>query len=128
MYQKLCIFFLLITISQSQYFLNHVNHMEYYKNRTRPSKAFSSFSTNYLNQNSLRGRKVQCGTRTVDFTARTGKIVGGTETPYGAFPWQVSGISFLDLRNVWLNEMIYGVMLFSLLCIVYMYTSMIVNY
>ncbi|XP_072948636.1 trypsin-like [Epargyreus clarus] len=74
--------------------------MEYYRNRTRPAKAFS---TNYFNQNlvpkpgkSEKGDKVQCGTRTVDFNLkRTGKIVGGSETPYGAFPWQVE-IQMLD--------------------------------
>lgn len=87
-------FFLINTVS-SEYFLSRVNHIEYYKNRTRPSKAFSSFSTNYFNQNLVgkpgKSEKVQCGTRTVDFNPRrTGKIVGGTETPYGAFPWQVS--------------------------------------
>lgn len=97
MFHKLCILFFLIKLSQSEYYLNQINHMEYYRNRTRPSKAFSSFSTNYFNQNSLgamgKGKKVQCGTRTVDFNAkRTGKIVGGTETPYGAFPWQVSNV------------------------------------
>lgn len=77
------------------YFLNKVNHIEYYRNRTRPSKSFSSFSSNYFNQNSvvkpIKGEKVLCGTRSVDFNPRRmGKIVGGTETPYGAFPWQVS--------------------------------------
>lgn len=75
-------------------FFNQVNHMEYYRNRTRPSKSFSSFSSNYFSQNSLgngKKEKIQCGTRTVDFNLRrTGKIVGGSETPYGAFPWQVS--------------------------------------
>ncbi|XP_022122405.2 trypsin-like [Pieris rapae] len=79
-------------------FLNHVNHMEYYRNKTRPTKAFSSFSTSYFNQNLLPKpvkEKVQCGTRTVDFTLRRGKIVGGSEAPYGAFPWQVE-IQMLD--------------------------------
>lgn len=96
MYLKLCIFLYLIKLSKSQYYLNQINHIEYYMNRTRPSKSFSSFSTNYFSQNSVSrpGKKVMCGTRTVDFNARTGKIVGGTETPYGAFPWQVR-ISFL---------------------------------
>lgn len=83
-----------INFTNADYFLNRVNHMEFYKNRTRPSKAFSSFSTNYFNQNVLHGsgkQKVQCGTRTVDFNPRrTAKIVGGMETPYGAFPWQVN--------------------------------------
>lgn len=83
-----------IHFTNADYFLNRVNHMEFYKNRTRPSKAFSSFSTNYFNQNVLHGsgkQKVQCGTRTVDFNPRrTAKIVGGMETPYGAFPWQVN--------------------------------------
>lgn len=81
----------IINICTAQVFMNRVNHMEYYKNRTRPSKAFNSFSTNYFNQNSIKDKeKVQCGTRTVDFTLRRGKIVGGSEAPYGAFPWQVS--------------------------------------
>ncbi|CAG4948952.1 unnamed protein product [Parnassius apollo] len=74
--------------------------MEYYKNRTRPSKAFSSFSINYFNQNLVsrpgNSEKVQCGTRTVDFNPRrVGKIVGGSETPYGAYPWQVE-IQMID--------------------------------
>lgn len=75
---------------------SQIDHMEYYRNKTRPSKAFS-FSTNYFNQNvvsdSGKGggkERVQCGTRTVDFNPRrSGKVVGGAEPPYGAFPWQV---------------------------------------
>lgn len=32
----------------------------------------------------------KCGTRIVKFQPlRSGKIIGGSETPYGAFPWQV---------------------------------------
>ncbi|XP_026735122.1 trypsin-like [Trichoplusia ni] len=86
------------------YFLNKVNHIEYYRNRTRPSKSFSSFSSNYFNQNSVvkpsKGEKVLCGTRSVDFNPRRmGKIVGGTETPYGAFPWQVE-IQMLDVDKL----------------------------
>jgi hypothetical protein len=84
----------LVNLASCEYFMNRINHMEYYRNRTRPSKAFSSFSTNYFNQNMVPKpgkEKVQCGTRIVDFNPRrTGKIVGGTETPYGAYPWQVS--------------------------------------
>ncbi|XP_053622053.1 trypsin-like isoform X1 [Plodia interpunctella] len=92
--------FFLVAIVKCDFFLNRINHMEYYnKNRTRPSKAFQSFSTNYFNQNFIKpekNHKVQCGTRTVDFNPRRiGKIVGGTETPYGAFPWQVE-IQMLD--------------------------------
>ncbi|XP_039752290.1 trypsin-like [Pararge aegeria] len=88
------IFFLLplLNLCIADVFMTHINHMEYYRNKTRPPKAFNSFSTNYFNQNSI-GKpgkeKVQCGTRTVDFTLRRGKIVGGSEAPYGAFPWQV---------------------------------------
>ncbi|XP_075988797.1 trypsin-like [Anticarsia gemmatalis] len=100
------VFFLLffIDIVNGDYFLNRINHMEFYKNRTRPSKAFGSFSTNYFNQNlvskPLKGDKVKCGTRTVEFNPRrTGKIVGGTETPYGAFPWQVE-IQMLDVDKL----------------------------
>lgn len=77
----------------SNYYMNRINHMEFYQNRTRPSKAFQSFSTNYFNQNSIhqyKSEKVQCGTRTVNFNPRRlAKIVGGAESPYGAFPWQV---------------------------------------
>lgn len=83
----------IVNVCIADVFMSHVNHMEYYRNRTRPSKAFNSFSTNYFNQNSIQKpvkEKVQCGTRTVDFTLRRGKIVGGSEAPYGAFPWQVS--------------------------------------
>ncbi|XP_063836446.1 trypsin-like [Ostrinia nubilalis] len=98
------VIFMLINTVYGDFFLNTVNHMEYYRNRTRPSKAFSSFSTNYFNQNSIKNpdktEKVQCGTRTVDFNPRrTGKIVGGTETPYGAFPWQVE-IQMLNVDNL----------------------------
>lgn len=86
--------FFFLSVKKGDFFMSKVNHMEFYKNRTRPSKAFSSFSTNYFNQNlvSIPGKdKVQCGTRTVEFNPRrTGKIVGGSETPYGAFPWQVN--------------------------------------
>ncbi|OWR55276.1 putative adhesive serine protease, partial [Danaus plexippus plexippus] len=67
---------------------SQINHMEFYKNITRPSKSFSSFSNNYFNQLPKGKEKVQCGTRTVDYTLRRGKIVGGSEAPYGAFPWQ----------------------------------------
>ncbi|XP_050557909.1 trypsin-like [Spodoptera frugiperda] len=98
--------FLVVGAVSCDYFLNRVNHLEYYRNRTnpRPSKSFSSFSTNYFNQNLVpkpgKGEKVQCGTRTVDFNPRrTGKIVGGTETPYGAFPWQVE-IQMLDVDKL----------------------------
>ena len=96
---------ILIKLATSQHtFVNRVNHMEYYKNRTRPSKAFNSFSVNYFNQNSIRDKnkeRVQCGTRTVDFTLRRGKIVGGSEAPYGAFPWQVrSHYDFLNFKFI----------------------------
>lgn len=87
----------IVNVCIADVFMSHVNHMEYYRNRTRPSKAFNSFSTNYFNQNSIQKpvkEKVQCGTRTVDFTLRRGKIVGGSEAPYGAFPWQVSELYF----------------------------------
>lgn len=95
MITKLLFLCFIIGSINSEYFFNRVNHYEYYKNRTRPSKAFSSFSSNYFNQNLVpkpgKGEKVRCGTRTVEFNPqRTAKIVGGTETPYGAFPWQVS--------------------------------------
>lgn len=91
--------FLFIFVN-GDYFMNRINHMEYYMNRTRPSKAFTSFSSNYnyFNPNLLSkpGKdKVQCGTRTVEFNPRRGKIVGGSETPYGAFPWQVSAYLIL---------------------------------
>lgn len=90
---KTLFFFFFLNSCYANVFMNNVNHMEFYKNRTRPSKAFTSFSTNYFNLNTLPKpgkQKVQCGTRTVDFTIRRGKIVGGSEAPYGAFPWQVS--------------------------------------
>lgn len=98
------VFLMLVNAAFGDYFLNTVNHMEYYRNRTRPSKAFTSFSSNYFNQNSIKNpgktEKIQCGTRTVDFNPRrTGKIVGGTETPYGAFPWQVRKV-FFNLKQV----------------------------
>lgn len=101
------VFLMLVNAAFGDYFLNTVNHMEYYRNRTRPSKAFTSFSSNYFNQNSIKNpgktEKIQCGTRTVDFNPRrTGKIVGGTETPYGAFPWQVSFFLTKSAeRNFW---------------------------
>ncbi|XP_032525716.2 trypsin-like [Danaus plexippus] len=83
-----------IHLSVSDMF-SQINHMEFYKNITRPSKSFSSFSNNYFNQLPKGKEKVQCGTRTVDYTLRRGKIVGGSEAPYGAFPWQVE-IQMLD--------------------------------
>ncbi|VVD06090.1 unnamed protein product [Leptidea sinapis] len=74
-----------------------INHLEFY-NRTRPSKSYS-FSSSYFNNNNAISKpgkgRFQCGTRTVDFTLRRGKIVGGSEAPYGAFPWQVE-IQMLD--------------------------------
>lgn len=98
MLPKILNFLLVVELSRASYFINKVNHMEYYRNRTRPSKAFTSFSTSYFNQNIVHTQnlkpekdKVMCGTRMVDFNPRrTAKIVGGAETPYGAFPWQVS--------------------------------------
>ncbi|KAG6454606.1 hypothetical protein O3G_MSEX008780 [Manduca sexta] len=104
MIPKLYFIALSIISINADFFLSQVNHMEYYKNRTRPSKAFSSFSSNYFNQNILpssgKGEKVQCGTRTVDFNpTRNGRIVGGTESPYGAFPWQVE-IQMLDVDKL----------------------------
>ncbi|XP_068622149.1 trypsin-like [Battus philenor] len=100
MFTKLFNFLVLINYCLGDFFMNQINHMEFYRNRTRPSKAFSSFSSNYFNQNLVprpgKPEKVQCGTRTVDFSPRrTGKIVGGSETPYGAYPWQVE-IQMLD--------------------------------
>ncbi|XP_063545579.1 serine protease 27-like [Cydia strobilella] len=97
-------FIMYASFSNADYFVNRINHMEFYKNRTRPSKAFSSFSNSYFNQNLLQRpskvNKVQCGTRTVDFNPRRmAKIVGGTETPYGAFPWQVE-IQMLDTEKL----------------------------
>ncbi|XP_045508662.1 trypsin-like [Colias croceus] len=92
------IYFFMIELALADLYMNRVNHIEYYRNRTRPSKAFNSFSTSYFNNNyvSRPGKeKVQCGTRTVDFNLRRGKIVGGSEAPYGAFPWQVE-IQMLD--------------------------------
>ncbi|CAG4967627.1 unnamed protein product [Colias eurytheme] len=88
------IYLFMIELALADVYMNRVNHIEYYRNRTRPSKAFNSFSTSYFNNNyvSRPGKeKVQCGTRTVDFNLRRGKIVGGSEAPYGAFPWQVNG-------------------------------------
>ncbi|XP_045458027.1 trypsin-like [Melitaea cinxia] len=91
------LFIIIINICSCQVFMSQINHMEFYRNRTRPSKAFNSNSMNYFNQNLIKPgkEKVKCGTRTVDFTLRRGKIVGGSEAPYGAFPWQVE-IQMLD--------------------------------
>ncbi|CAH2056129.1 unnamed protein product, partial [Iphiclides podalirius] len=56
----------------------------------------NSSSSEGNSDNKGKPEKVQCGTRTVNFNPRrTGKIVGGTETPYGAYPWQVE-IQMLD--------------------------------
>ncbi|XP_041970619.1 tryptase-like [Aricia agestis] len=97
-----CLLLLIITnICGASVFQNRVDHGEFYRNRSS-SKALS-FSTSYLNQNFVsRGSEkesVQCGTRTVDFTLRRGKIVGGSEAPYGAFPWQVD-IQMLDVDKL----------------------------
>ncbi|XP_004930845.2 trypsin-like [Bombyx mandarina] len=104
MLRKLCLLLCILKLVNADFFVNKINHMEYYRNKTRPSKAFNSFSTNYFNQNFLGAHakpgKVLCGTRTIDFNpGRTGKIVGGTETPYGAFPWQVE-IQMLDVDKL----------------------------
>lgn len=102
MYREI-FFIFLIRLINAEYFFNRINHIEFYRNRTRPGKGLSSFSSTYFMSNNRIGRpgkSVQCGTRTVDFNPRRKpKIVGGSEIPYGAFPWQVSTYALDSARG-----------------------------
>lgn len=80
------VFFHLAAASYYDLF-SKLNYLDLFSNRTRPSKSFSNYN---LFPSGSKSNKVQCGTRSVNFNpTRKAKIVGGSEIPYGAFPWQV---------------------------------------
>ncbi|KAG7295693.1 hypothetical protein JYU34_021979 [Plutella xylostella] len=95
MFLKIVFLNVFLHLAAASYYdlFSKLNYLDLFSNRTRPSKSFSNYN---LFPSGSKSNKVQCGTRSVNFNpTRKAKIVGGSEIPYGAFPWQVE-VQMLD--------------------------------